>query len=174
MFDGNEIFGDYSSTNQLLSEIAPASNINAGSNPSYALSDFLASFPQFNSVCTATAPATPTIPATLSQTFINVANSSLSYGKYGELWTYCMGLYVAHLCTMFLDSSQGTTTGELIEASSASAPITSESVGDVTASYNTNAMMEDFKGYGTFKLTKYGQQLATYAKMAGMGGAYVR
>lgn len=172
--DTSGIFGDYSSTNLLMSELGPASNVNAGANPSYALADFLTDFPQFSAVCTATAPATPTIPTTLSQKFINMANSCTAYGKYGELWSYCMGLYIAHFCTLFLTSTQGQTTGELVEASSATAPITSESVGDVSATYDVNTISDDLKGFGTFKLTIFGQQYATFAKMAGMGGAYVR
>lgn len=169
------MFGDYSSTNQLMSEIGPASNVNAGSNPSYALTDFLTDFSQFTSVCTAAAPATPTIPTTLSQAFINVANTSLSYGKYGELWRLCMGLYVAHLCAMFLYSASGGTTAQDIIGHSK--PIllqTSKSVGDVSASYDTGSIADDLKGFGSLKMTTYGQQLATFAKMAGMGGAFVR
>lgn len=172
---GNYIFGDYSSTNRLMGDIAPASNVGGGANPDYALTDFLTDFPQFSSVCTATDPGTPTIPTTVSQTFIDAANACLLYSKYGDLWRLCMGYFVAHECTMFLRSAPSSSTAANLVGNSAPPMLqTSKSVANVSVSYDVSSIADDFKGFGTFKYTTYGQQLATWVRMAGMGGAYVR
>lgn len=158
------MFGDF------LDCIAAASNLNSGVNPDYAKSDFLNDFPQFTSSCTTADGQTPAIPDVLLQKFINMANASISFSRYAENWSYCMGLYVAHFCTLFLSASSG-------ENPSASASpalmVSSKSVGDVSVSYDVNSIADDLKGYGTFKSTTYGQQLATFARLAGMGGMTV-
>lgn len=156
---------------RLAAEIPAALNVNSGVNPTYTLDNFTADFPQFTTVCTGDSPAVPT---TLSQKFIDMANASLSYSKYGEVWSYCMGLYVAHFCTMHLNASQGATTANGIIGHGKPVMLqTSKSVGDVSASYDPSSVSDDFKNYGSFKMTTYGQQLITFAKMAGMGGMYV-
>lgn len=169
---GDFMFGDYSSTNKLMGEVAPASNVDSGSNPDYTLDIFVADFPQFSSVCTGDTPA---IPATVSQIFIDAANSCLSYGKYGEVWRLCMGYFVAHECIIFLQAKPSSaTTANLVGSATPPMLKTSKGAGDISVSYDVNSIAEDFKGLGTFKYTTYGQQLATWVKMAGMGGAYIR
>ena len=167
------IFSNYDVSDQLMSEIPIAANINSGTNPSYTLAgNFLADFPQFNVACTG---ASPSIPATLSQKFIDMANSSVSYSKYGEIWSYCMGLYVAHFCTMYLFAANGVDSTQGIVGHAKPVMLqTSKAVGDVSAGYDVNSIADDLKGFGSFKMTTYGQQFATFAKMAGIGGAYVR
>jgi hypothetical protein len=145
-------------TNDYLAEEIPkAANIGRGSNPDYSYSDFIEDFPQFEQATN--------IPSSAIESFISIADSSLPYSKYGESWKLCMGLYTAHLCTMFANAAKSN--GE------SAAPIASESVGDVSKSYDTNSIMSDFEGFGALKLTSYGQQLATFVKLAGMGGMFV-
>lgn len=162
-------------SDQMMAEIPAATNVNSGTNPTYTLTDnFVVDFPQFVSVCTATAPAVPTIPTTLSQKFIDMANASISQSKYGEIWSYCMGLYVAHFCTLYLSASQGSASVNGIVGHAKPIMLqTSKSAGDVSASYDVGSISDDLKNFGSFKMTTYGQQLATFARMAGMGGAYV-
>lgn len=148
----------------LISGIAAASNLNSGTNPDYSKDTFLSDFPQLKVSCTATGDASPAIPDALLTKFISMANASLSFSKYAENWSYCMGLFVAHFCTMYLDASKD---------SSPSGLVTAKSVGDVSVSYDVNSIADDLKGYGTFKSTKYGQQLSTFARLAGFGGMLV-
>ena len=85
-----------------------------------------------------------------------------------------MGLYVAHFCTMYLNASPTSTTPQGIVGHAKPALLqTSKSVGDVSASYDAGSINDDLKNFGSFKMTTYGQQLATFVKMAGMGGMYV-
>jgi hypothetical protein len=85
-----------------------------------------------------------------------------------------MGLYVAHFIAMSLNASQGATTASGIVGHAKPIMLqTSKSVGDVSASYDASSVSDDFKNYGSFKMTTYGQQLITFVKMAGMGGMYV-
>ncbi len=152
---------------KMAAEIPAAANTGSTSNPDYELSDFTTDFPQFKDVCT-------TIPSSLLQKFLSIANSSLSSSKYGEAWRYCMGLFMAHFCTMFLSSTKGSSTPQGILAGAQPVMLqSSKSVGDVSESFDTGSATEDFKGFGSLKMTTYGQQLITFAKMAGMGGAYV-
>lgn len=158
-------------SDKMMSKIPAAANTGNGSNPAYALSDFTADFPQFAKICTGD---NPTIPAALSQKFIGIANSSLPSSKYGEAWKYCMGLYVAHFCTMFLSSTRGDSSAQgILKGAQPMMLQSSKGVGDVSESFDTSSAADDFKGFGSLKMTAYGQQLATFAKVAGMGGALV-
>jgi hypothetical protein len=146
-------FTAFSSTGMLLSEVSTAANLNSGSNPAYTDSDFTSVYTQFS-----------TIPSTLLQNFISMANASLSYSKYSEAWAYCMGLYVAHFCESFSKAAKSGDPNGLK---------TAKSVGDVSVSYDVGTATEALKGFGSFLTTTYGQQLAQFAKMAGMGGMLV-
>jgi hypothetical protein len=161
------------STQKLTADKAKASNMPYGGNPAYASTDFLSFFPQFTAVCTATGEVPPQVPDALLQNFIDRANASLSYSKYFENWTYCMGLFIAHNITLFLSASQSTTATGIISGAEPVKPTTSESVGDVSASYDTSVMTDDAQGWGMWKTTSYGLQLIAYAKLAGMGGMLV-
>lgn len=148
----SESYSLTSASGVLLSEVSTAANLNSGSNPAYTTSDFTTDFPQFNSAA---------VPDSLLQKFIGMANASLSYSKYNDVWSYCMGLYVAHFCALLAKSMKN---GDAAGVQSA------KSVGDVSVSYDTDAIASDLNGFSTFKATIYGQQLATFAKMAGTGG----
>jgi hypothetical protein len=84
-----------------------------------------------------------------------------------------MGLFIAHNITLFLSASQSTTATGIISGAEPVKPTTSESVGDVSASYDTSVMTDDAQGWGMWKTTSYGLQLIAYAKLAGMGGMLV-
>ena len=156
------MFSDWSSNNLLMNKASLAANLGAGANPQYAYMDFLNDFPQFADKINLNSGASPTgISLSLLQKFIDMANASISFSKYAEVWSYCMGLYVAHFCSLYLS------------ATLSADPLllkTAESVGDVSVSYDVNSMADDLKNFGTFKATSYGQQLATFAKMVGAGG----
>jgi hypothetical protein len=168
LYDNYPVSG-YNMTDLLLSEVPKAMNANSGANPDYSANDFAIAFPQFANFI-----ASEAIPAALLTQFITMANASLSYSRYGEIWFRCMGLYVAHFCILFLRANNGgSSIAGLVAAADPVSLKTSKSVGDVSVSYDTNSIIDKLKGFGTFLTTIYGQELATYAKMAGMGGALV-
>jgi hypothetical protein len=167
-YDYYGITSGWNMSSQLISETPIAQNISSSSNPSYTLADFTTYFPQFTSLV---AGDSSTIPSVLVNKFIEIANTSLDYARYDALWIYCMGLYIAHLCTLFLSASYDSSSIDgVVDSSEPLAVLTSKSVGDVSANYDVNAIGDDLKGFGTWKATTYGQQLATYAKMIGKGG----
>jgi len=43
----------------------------------------------------------------------------------------------------------------------------------VSVSYDFNTVAQDFDGWGTYKLTLFGQQFITMAKLVSMGGMVV-
>lgn len=161
----------------IAADIPAAANLSDGTNPGYASTDFLASFPQFASVCTSPdgGETPPLVPAALLQQFINMATASLSQSKWFDLWQYAVGLFVAHYVTMFLAASQQTTPKGLVAGAKPASIMSSKSVGNVSASYDTSSIAEDMKGWGAYKTTTYGQQLITLSKTvgAGMGGMLV-
>ena len=57
-------------------------------------------YPQFAK----TENGVPVIPAVVKQAWFNLAYASLSYNRYHELWRTCMGLFIAHWLTLFLQT----------------------------------------------------------------------
>ena len=156
---------------------AAASNIISGTNPAYTLSDFYAAYPQFTNA--ATSGANPAIigpvPETMLTMFINLADACVKQGRYKSYWPLCMGFFVAHFATLWLEgtAAAGSAAGMVMEAGRAKGLLTSESVGDLSAGYDYNAIAQDLDGWAAWKLTIFGQQFATIGKMVGKGGMFV-
>lgn len=49
----------------------------------------------------------------------------------------------------------------------------SKSAGDISVSYDFSSIQEDFAGWGAYKLTAFGQQFVTLARVYAMGGMVV-
>ena len=90
------------------------------------------------------------------------------------MWKIATGLFVAHFCTLCLESLASPDSGAaaVISAGQARGVIASESASDVSASYDTS-IANDMNGWAAWKLTSYGMQLATQARIVGMGGMMV-
>ena len=151
--------------------VSNASNLRAGENPSYALGDFLSVYPQFG-------PDTNgnyVVPTTILQMFINLANASLQESRYHDAWALCMGYFVAHFATLWLQgtANAGSSATQVLAAGKAQGLDTSESVGDISVSTDYSAIANDLNGWAAWKLTIYGQQLATIGKLVGKGGMLV-
>lgn len=167
----NAFFGTMSDSQAMLAQdIVLAQNLPTGGNPDYSLTDFLADFPQFSNQTAETPEIMSNIPETLAQKFIAMASAALAYSRYQDNWSFCMGLYVAHFCSLFLSASSGTTPAGVASAAAPKSILSSKSVGDVSSSYDTNSVAGDLEKWGSFKSTTYGQQLATFSNIAGMGG----
>lgn len=151
---------------------ATASNVFSGTNPSYALSDFIAMYPQFGPD-TAGGYLVPTI---ILQMYINLANACVNQARYRSYWAPCMGFFIAHFATLFLQgtASPGSSAAQVLEAGRAQGLTTSESVGDVSVSTDYSTIAASLSGWAAWNLTIFGQQFATIGKMVGMGGMYVR
>jgi hypothetical protein len=139
--------------------VSTAANIAIGTNPSYASTDFLNVFPKFTTV----------VPDGVMAMYITLASACLSQARWGAQWQFGMALFVAHYCTLYLQSEgqPGTTAGQVAASGLAKGIAVSQSVGDVSISYEP--VTSDFGSWGAWQLTTYGVQLITIAKLVGWG-----
>jgi hypothetical protein len=173
MFPYDYVFNNHSDELLAMDKIR-AANLAHGANPAYSLTDFLTDFPQFSASCTAADGQMPTVPTSIQNKFLSAANDSLSYNKYGEMWSICMGYYIAHFITLFLAASlNSVSVPGLISASAPPSLVSSESADDLSKSYDTESIAKDLEGFAVWKATTYGIQLATFAQISGMGGMLV-
>ena len=151
--------------------ITNASNLRIGENPSYTLEDYLSMYPQFES----DSGGVYLVPTVILQMYIDLANASIQEARYHGAWVLCMGFFVAHFATLYLQgtASPGSSAGQVLEAGRAQGLATSESVDGVSVSTDYNAIANDLNGWAAWKLTIYGQQLATIGKLMGKGGMMV-
>lgn len=151
--------------------IGGASNIRTGSNPPFLYGDFIAMYPQFGPV----GSSDPLIPQAIVQMYIDLANACILEARWRSYWKIAMGWFAAHFCSLYMqgtaDPSSGA--GAVLAAGQAKGLNTSEAVGDVSVSMDYNAIAQDLDGWAAWKLTIYGQQLATIGKIVGKGGMYV-
>lgn len=145
------------------------SNIFLTDNPPFSMDDFLEIFPTFKIEAedsTSELDLTTTIPYPVFSLFLSMANQSIKYDRYKGLWKYMMCLYIAHYLTLFLETQKGSENNALALANSMPKGVaTSKSVDSLSISYDMMDVTSDFSGYGTYKLTAYGQQLITLCKM---------
>lgn len=147
--------------------IIEASGIkDTGKNPSYTYEEFIKIYPQFT-----------TVPKEYVQSQINRANSSLPIDQYGDSWNYCMGLFVAHFCFLWLKTTAGldenSATGAIIAKGGAKGIATSKSAGDVSISYDVNSSTQGIEDWGTWKDSEFGRAFATEARLMGKCGMMV-
>lgn len=151
--------------------IGDASNIRTGSNPPFLFTDFTAQYPQFGP----DSNGNYVVPQTVVQMYIDLASSCIQQARWQSYWHIAIGWFVAHFCTMYLQGTADPNSGAgaVLAAGKAAGLNTSESVGDVSASIDYDMVARDLDGWAAWKLTVYGQQLATVGKLVGKGGMYV-
>lgn len=153
-----------------------SSNVILTDNPEYTLEMFQKAFKNF---CIEGGTTEPTdgsdyIPVEVFNLFVGMAQSSIKKDRYFSTWEYLMGLYVAHNLFLYLKASQGEPGAASALASSLPFGIaSSKSVDGLSISYDFMGSQEDYLGYGTWKLSIYGQQLITLTKIYGHGGMWV-
>lgn len=147
--------------------ISNASNIRTGDNPSYAVGDYLSVYPQFGQDVN----GNYVIPQAIVQLYIDLANACIKQARWHNAWSIAMGLFVAHWCTLWIRSSASPNDvkDSIVQAGQTQGIITTESVDGVSYSMDINSAMEDLKGYGMWKTTDFGAQLATLSTVYGKG-----
>lgn len=148
-----------------LGLVAQASNIKKPNTTKYSLEEFHAMYPQFDEL----------IPKVVEQSFLELANNCVSQDRYGAMWKVACGLFVAHFITLWLQSAKepGTPADEVMAAAQAQGVVTSESADGLSYSMDTSMISQDLAGWGAFKLTTFGVQFASMAKLVGKGGMYI-
>lgn len=145
--------------------IYDASNLWSTTNPPYTSSDFYKFFPQFEGK----------LDEEIVNLYVTLADNSLSERRWGTAWRIGMANFIAHFCSIHIQNSLSAESdvGQLISTANAKGLISSKSAGDVSVSYDFGSIMDDIKGYAQWKLTNYGIQFASFAKMVGKGGSYI-
>lgn len=114
-------------------------------------------------------------PENILNMFIERANNAITPDKWGSSWQYAAGLYVAHYLTLYLQtySPSSETPGQAAATGGLTGVLKSATLGDSSVTYDTDALTKATSEWGSLNATKYGQMLATEARLVGMGGTYV-
>ncbi len=144
---------------------AQASNIKTQENPLYTLNDFLTFYPQFAGL----------LPDVVLNSFLELGQACVAKQRFGKMWQLAIGLFIAHFCTLYLQNvaEPGTEAADVVNAAQAAGVVTSESADGVSYSMDTSMLSQDLAGWAAFKLTSFGSQFATIAKLVGKGGIYI-
>lgn len=109
------------------------------------------------------------LPAAALQMYAALASTYLQQARWRDTWAMAMGLFIAHFATLYLQSmaAPGSPADAVVSAGTARGLVSSETAGPVSVSYESIAT--DLDGWAAWKLTAFGQQLATFAKIIGKG-----
>ena len=144
--------------------IPEASNVRVDNDTSTAVTsgDFLAMYPQFSD---------PPVPAAFLEMTLDRANASIQEVRWFSNRKFAVCLFVAHFCTMYLKTAAaaGGTPSAVAGLGESKGAVMSKSVGGVSVSYGSSESASDLTGYGSWKETVFGEQLATMAQMMGLG-----
>lgn len=155
---------------------AVAANVpQPGEKGTYTLDMFQVDFPQFFSVTEEPETTiTPLLPESLLQGFIEQANDSVLPSRWGSMWRYASGLYVAHFSATYLKtySPSSQSAGQVANGASQVGVVKSATMGDTSISYDNSAITSGTEKWGAWNATQYGQQLVTLARLVGMGGMF--
>lgn len=148
----------------MIGIVSQASNIKKEEHPEYTKETFLLLYPQFGGV----------LPDAALDMYVDLGLSCVNYKRFNRMWKAAIGLFIAHFCTLYLQSMQpeGTDASQVLAAASSAGMVTSESADGVSYSRDGSAL-NDLNGWAAFKMTTFGVQFATMAKLVGRGGMYV-
>lgn len=152
-----------------------ASNIVDGTTGAYTVAMFYEDFPQFKKEGT---ESEGFIPTSLLNQFIVLCNHTVTEDRWGEMWRFAAGLFVAHYITAYLRQSRGNVSGSKSAAQVADSGallgiVSSATLGDASVSYDTSNVTQATQNWGQFNLTSYGQQYASLARIYCIGGSYI-
>lgn len=137
----------------------------------YTVEMFRTDFPQFYSTGD---PQGSLLPEAMLQTFIDQANDSVLPSRWGSMWRYAAGLYVAHFAAMYLKtySPSSDSASQVANGAAQVGVVKTATMGDTSIGYDNSAITAGTEKWGTWNATQYGAQLVTMARMVGMGGVY--
>ena len=162
---------------------AAASNVpGTGEQGNYTADMFWQDFPQFtrSAPCTEDRGEAPLaereslVPESMLENFIRQANDSVLPSRWGGMWQYAAGLYVAHFAAMYLKTYAPSSDHAAQVAAGADqvGVVKSAALGNTSISYDNHAIIAGTEKWGAWNATQYGSQLVTMARMVGMGGMY--
>lgn len=132
------------------------------------------------------------VPILVLSTYIALAQSCLSFNRYGSQWLFCMHLFIAHYVTLYLRTEAemtqtmgnfgeggfgeggfggGTNLAQVAASGLARGVMVAKSVGDV--SVQNDLILDGWEDWGAWNETSYGKQLITQAKLIGFGPMYI-
>lgn len=151
--------------------IGSASNIKAGTNPEFKLIDFCDVYPQFGP----DKQGNYVIPEFVIKMYLDLANECVKEVRWHGYWKTGMCFFIAHFCTLYLQGVADPNSGAagILEAGKAKGLDTSVSVGSVSVSTDYSVIASEIDGWAGWKLTSYGQQLASIGRLLGKCGMYV-
>lgn len=84
-------------------------------------------------------------------------------------------IYLAHFAAMYLKTYAPESSGAAQAAAKAqpAGVIKNATMGDTSVSYDNSAVTIGTEKWGSWNATQYGQQLATLARLVGMGGMWI-
>lgn len=150
--------------------IAGASNVKSSAgNPAYTKEDFSIYFPQFSNITT--------IPEEIYALYMEMANASLSQGRWKSKWKYAMALYIAHFLTLWQRTqvSEDASAAQVVAGAQNLLVASSKSVDGVSVSYDVSSIQGSLPGWGMWTTTTFGTQLAQLANFlpTARAGMYV-
>lgn len=147
--------------------IHAASNIRGGDDEPVTLAEVLEIYPQFGG---------DAIPSAFMETILEAANASIQTARWHTRRKLAVCLYVAHFATLWLKTAVGPDESptSIARRGDANGNVSSKSVGGVSVSYGATEGSSDLVGYGSWKDTIFGQQLASMARQVGAGMMVVR
>ena len=97
-----------------------------GENPPFTLADFLKRYPQFETI----------LPEEIIQMYLDFAHHCIKYSRWRNGFEIGIGLFVAHFCTLYLQSFSDSSAQAVINAGQSKGLVTSKTVDGVSVSYD--------------------------------------
>lgn len=147
---------------------ANAANIKVGTNPPFTPDDFYTIYPQFQGL--------NELPEGIIEMYIGLANSYINIERWKNSWKIGMCYFVAHFCTLYLQSfsPSNSTAQEVMASAQAKGLVSSKSVGDVSVSYDFSSAVNGLDGWANWTSTTFGINLANLGRLIGKGQIWVR
>lgn len=175
--------GEYggSMTPYFMGARAAAANVSQpGEQGFYTAEMFQEDFPQFTKKAVSEEDSDgpeekSLVPEKMLGQFICQVNDSVLPSRWGSMWRYAAGLYVAHFAAMYLKTYASGSDSSMQAAGGGDqmGVIKSASMGNTSISYDNSAITAGTQKWGAWNTTQYGAQLVTMARMVGMGGMLV-
>lgn len=145
------------------------SNIKTGDNPTFTIENFLEVYPQFGLNKTTN---TYNISETVIQMYLDMADSRIREAKWHKSWKMGMCLFIAHYCTLYLQTIASAEDGPQAIADSGQVQglQTSMSADGVSVGKDYSTVIKNEDNANDFNQTSFGIQFLTLSKLFGRGG----